>query len=597
MTIDDDDPKLTPQEEWLVRCAEKGEWWGFKNDPADPVAADFWDESRVLRASVIRALAAGTIWPTHLAPWRLSPKGIRIFGAWIVGELDLNGACIPSALGLHCCAFDGTPNLDEARTQTVSFHGSHVPGLRAQGAKFDGAFWLREGFSSTGGVSLIGASVVDEFDCDGGHFSHEGGIALDCHALKVGASVFLRNGFTAKGEVSLVRATVGGHLDCDDGHFDNGAKAALNCDTLCVGASVFLRNGFSAKGRVDFFQAKIGGNMRCHSGAFENPKGIALDLTLADIGAGLFLSQMSQVGADHAAIEGQLLLSQARCTIYSDAPSSWPAQGHLTLDGFVYERFHDCTTECGDRRDWLMRQIAEHRDAQFRPQPWIQAIKVLRDMGHDREARNLGIEFEKARAGRSNTRWYWKLWHYFTFYTVGCGYKPEWAGVWSLSFILFGWLTFAAAANLGFMAPRDGDVIAYLAANTGADLPEHYTRFNALIFAMDAYLPVIELGQDLSWEPSLVQQGGVRPRAADEGWVTCAKRLATGQNAAWQTPVRPARPCGDAQDSGLLSWPAALLAYLFQHGFHRVVYWTDEILGWTFISLFIAGMSGLMKKE
>jgi hypothetical protein len=35
----------------------------------------------------------------------------------------------------------------------------------------------------------------------------------------------------------------------------------------------------------------------------------------------------------------------------------------------------------------------------------------------------------------------------------------------------------------------------------------------------------------------------------------------------------------------------------FAQGWHRVLYWSEEFLGWVFVSLFIAGMSGIMKNE
>lgn len=642
---DYDDPKLTPQEEWLVRCAAKGEWWEPSAATGNPVSRDGWDASRVLRASVIRFLAAGGIWPTRLAPWPVHAKGLMVGGAWIWGDLDLEGATLTCTLWLQRCAFDGPVNLMDARTKTVSFAGSQLPHLDAQRARIDGSLYLNEGFSAKGEVSLVGATIEGQLDCSKGNFGNPGGTALNANAVTAGASVFLRNGFSASGEVRLVRATIEGQLDCSNGSFDkpggtaldadaltvgadvflragfsakgevnlsgatiegqldcgkgsfdNPGGTALNADTLTVAASVFLRQGFSANGTVDFIRASVGGNMRCNGGTFDNPTGDALDLTLAEIGAGLFLHDLKAPEGAAGGMNGRLLLSQARCRVFRDDKKSWPAPDELVLDGFTYERLDDCPVDWESRRDWLTLQSKDHRDENFRPQPWLQAIKVLHDMGHDRDARNLGIAFEKARAARSSTKWYWRRWHQFTFYTVGCGYRPEWAALWSAWFISFGWLTFATAANMGFMAPRDGSVVAYLAAKPRAEIPEDYTKFNALVFAADAYLPVIELGQDLSWEPSPEQHGGVRPLAAgDDGW-TCASRLLRGGNSVWQKPKTLARSCGYPQDPRW-QWLTGSLHWLFSHGFHRVVYWADEILGWTFISLFIAGMSGLMKKE
>jgi len=596
-TVDYDDPNLTLQEEWLIRCAEKGEWWEYTGAPDNPISSDPWDTSRVLRASVIRALAAGDVWPTRLAPWRVGPSGLMVQGAWIRGELNLDGATVGQILGLHDCAFEAAVTLMDAKLKTVSLHGSHLPRLTAERSTIEGTLFLSDGFSTRGEVILRGATIENQLACVNGTFDNPGGTALGCDALSVGADVLLRGGFSANGEVSFVRATIKGQFSCSNGSFDNPDDRALTCDTLSVGTDVFLSGGFSAKGEVDFANARIGSNLYLQRATLDNPSGDALDLMLAQIGAGLFVRALKPPSGSNTGMNGRLVLTQARCRTYCDDTSSWPEKGKLALDGFIYERFDDCDTDFEARTTWLSLQDRHHLDSKFRPQPWIQAIKVLRDMGHDRDARNLGIEFEKARALRPSVRWYWKLWHYFTFFTVGCGYKPEWAGVWSAVFILFGWLTFATAANLGFMTPRDGSVVAYLAANPKAPLPEDYTRFNALVFAMDAYLPVIELGQDLSWEPSVAQRGGLRPLEAGEGWFTCAKRLLSGQNAVWKSRPAPHGTCGDANGGLVLGRATAMAEWLFRHGFHRLVYWLDEILGWTFISLFIAGMSGLMKKE
>jgi hypothetical protein len=55
--------------------------------------------------------------------------------------------------------------------------------------------------------------------------------------------------------------------------------------------------------------------------------------------------------------------------------------------------------------------------------------------------------------------------------------------------------------------------------------------------------------------------------------------------------------CGRGPISGPLGRLAGAGTGLFRCGVHRFVYWIEIVGGWIFVSLFIAGMSGIMKKE
>ena len=80
-----------------------------------------------------------------------------------------------------------------------------------------------------------------------------------------------------------------------------------------------------------------------------------------------------------------------------DDEKSWPNAGKLLLDGFVYTRL------AGDNTPWRARDWrddgGEHKgrlywlslQPDFHPQPYEQLAKVLRDMGHEREAREVEI--------------------------------------------------------------------------------------------------------------------------------------------------------------------------------------------------------------
>src|SRR5207249_10574398 len=68
----------------------------------------------------------------------------------------------------------------------------------------------------------------------------------------------------------------------------------------------------------------------------------------------------------------------------SDEEKSWPGEGKLFLDGFTYDRIsEDSPLTAQSRIEWLHRQ-PHHK---FLPQPYEQLASVLRNMGHEREAR------------------------------------------------------------------------------------------------------------------------------------------------------------------------------------------------------------------
>lgn len=637
---------LTPQEIRLIQCAADGEPWTpesleWTEFDVDPSYAYGWEQRRTLRAQLIRCLVAGGIWPGCEKPWPVHNKGLMVRGAKIDGTLDLDGAAINRTLWFWRCAFTDLILLTDAKCQTLSLRGSYLPfgigaprmtakgsldlsetmvkgeiGLR--GAKIEGqlacdgshfenpghcafdgnamivdaSVFLRDGFSAKGDFVLRRAKIAGQLSCHNGHFENPGGNALDCNTIIVSADVFLSDGFSATGEIDLTGAKIDGQLDCSAGRFESESGRAINGDTLIVRDSVFLRDGFSINGEINLYRAKIAGNLRFERATLSNPSGDAIDLTLAEIGGGLFFRDLRPAKGQSKGLDGRLILEQAHCRIFSDDRQSWPSAGKLLLDGFIYDRLHDCETTCEARSTWLRLQSGNHLRKSFRPQPWTQAINVLRNMGHDDDARDLAIEREIARSesrdiSRSRRAWLW-----LQRYTTGFGYRPQYALRWSFGVFLISWLVFAAAANLGFMSPRDGSVVAYLATHPGARLPEHYTRFNAPIYAFDNFLPIIELGQDQAWEPS-DEQAGHRRITSNDWWVETT-RQALGHD--WSLSRRGSAVVVPAPDRFAATW-ARTAADLFHLGFHRFVYWLAEILGWAFVSLYIAGMSGIMKEE
>ena len=318
-------------------------------------------------------------------------------GATIAGTLDFEGAAIAHTLRLHHCTFEQQILLTDCTAKTLSLRGSHLPqGLDARRAIFDG-------------------------------------------------SLLLDRGFHAQGEVSLSEARIRGTLDCIAGCFENPGGRAIDANTAAIGETVQLRDGFVARGEINLVRARIGGNLRCERASFCNPDGDAIDLRLADIGAGFFLHNLRPAEGAARGLEGRLLLDQARCRTYCDDRRSWPAPGKLMLDGFAYERFQETDTRWRTRAEWLLLQSPEHLDRVFRPQPWTQAINVLRAMGYEHDARELAVRRELARARSRHTARLERFWLLALNIFVGNGYKPARALWWSALFVLLGWVVFAGA--------------------------------------------------------------------------------------------------------------------------------------------------------
>lgn len=545
---------LTKAELRLVECARLGEIWGPEVSPDfpwdhqdysnnNPINAETWPDACRLRPGVIRSLITGARWNSEPNPWPLHPKGVLIANALIEGDLDLEGCELQRQLWLFSCQVCGRIMLQDTISKTIGFDGTRI---------------------------LRGTDPQPKT------FPH----AISARRLRVNGDMFMRQGFYADREVLLQYANISGSLDCEGGTFHLPSWIALNCAEITVGANVYLNHDFRAEGRTDFSRAKIAGSLHCNGGAFLSEKMGALLLPSARIGANLRLRRV-------AAMKGDLNLDQAEARTFLDDGTARPKSGNILLDGFTYRRI--CIENISARKCLKLLRCQPHNDLSrdFKPQPWIQLINVLREMGHDDLARKIAMKRETAmsQTRRGPLRWIWRM---FLRFTIGYGYRPHWALIWSLIFVLLGGLTFYTADQLHYMSPRDGSVIVYMTVFKNAEHPPpYYNRFNPWVYALDVYLPVIELGQDKAWETSFP------PR--DRHNVSIFRT----QIGAYRGRFRSA--CGilgsDFSRCVSAAIGAGLGEFLFSNGFHRFVYWCEEVLGWIFVSLYIAGMSGLMKKK
>jgi len=432
---------LTPAESKLVAAARKGELADYSVGTAEldnPDKGADWGPERTIRAEVIYALATSKSTDVHA-------KGLKVASAKITGVLDFDGAEIPHPLVLWNCFIAEPITLRDASALTVSLARSRVAGIQAD-------------------------------------------------RLQARGDVFLDSSH-ATGEVRLIGAKIGGDLACIGGRLENAKGYALYADGAIVDGSVFL-NGVQATGEVRFVDAKIAKMLSCSGGTFSNPDGVALSLERASVATTLFLSDLATRPA------GTVDLMYAQVGELVDDEKSWPNAGKLVLDGFVYERLAGDTTpwRALDRRDnsgkhkgrlyWLSLQPS------FHPQPYEQLAAVLRDMGHEREAREVEIaRREKLRADLGFWSWFGD---WFLDLTIGYGLKP-WRAFFGLVFAFTsGWLLLWGANCSGMMVPTEKGAFVSHQANPSS-LPPGYPAFKPLLYDLDSLLPGIDLHQRSHW--------------------------------------------------------------------------------------------------
>jgi hypothetical protein len=305
---------------------------------------------------------------------------------------------------------------------------------------------------------------------------------------------------------------------------------------------------------VRLLGAKIGGQWDCAGGVFDNPKAVALAAQGIEVRGEVRLACDAQGGVSlaRARFNSAVVLSKtipvldlsfARAGVLHDSCDSWPKR--IILDGFVYGSFGGKAPVKGkDRIDWLERQddVALGKDEAtgregFRPQPWLQARKVLREMGHYEAAREVGIAFETRKRAigligqtpESGPGWckafLWAWWrvvyrgvaaalHGSYGALASYGYRP-------LKLLLIAAVVWGVCAGLdavgsnnGVFAP--GNPVIYqnpaYALCWGRPnkhpiwtrckaLSPAYTTFDAPIYSLNVLLPVGDLGQVSSWGP------------------------------------------------------------------------------------------------
>ncbi len=444
-------PPLSDAEKRVLQHASDGSLadcrdLGGGDDPAKP---EKWPASRTVRAGLVRWLLVD-----HKAGKQVDPRGVQIQGARITDDLDLSFANIVIPFGCFGCRLDQDLNLTFAKLPGLNLRDSWTGAINADGLNVEGGLFLSKGFHVERGARLLAATIGGHLVADGGTFKSSNGYALNAEAIKVTGDVYLRNGFSAEDGVQLRGAEIKGQLSISDAWLDE-----LVLDSAHVTGPFFWQNIHKDPHR-DFPDKKW------------KP---ALDLRNAKVGA------------------------------LSDEEASWPEEGRLRLDGFVYDRIAGGPTNATARLRWLDLQPKEDG---YLPQPYEQLIAVLRQMGRQDQIAKVAIAEQKDLYNRGDLDQWGKFWNRVLDLVVGYGYEPWRAFLWMATLVIAGTLVFLRARlrSVPVMVPSDRDAYESDEETEKVALPRYYPKFNALVYSLDVIFP-FDLGQKSHWRLSQKQSG------------------------------------------------------------------------------------------
>ncbi len=487
---------LSHAELLLVRSAPTRdlEWAGPHDEPDDPsndpLHAQSWGPERTIRAPLLVWLASDPA-ATRL----VHPSGAGIKAARIAGQLDLSYQNVPFPLTL----------IRSAISEGVDISNAHLRGLDLRA-------------SATGPITGDMAVVDGDVRLTFGNYE----------------------------QTSFYRASIGGSLDFSASRVQTAEVPAISGIEASIGGDAIFHQGTSASGPVSF-----------------RTNGI-VDFRLVRIGHALSFNhaqfygrQDNGLNAERAVIQGplywvaigltphtQLDLADARAAELWDDRLSWPAPGNLILSGFQYGGFGgDSPSDAESRLAWLARQPRG-----FHAQPYAELAKALAAAGENDDAIAVEIAQRVAQRREGGLGRAERAWNALLQVTIGYGFIPLRALWWIIGFVALGTVLFQWGYAMRVVSPTEEP--AYQSFMQSGTTPPHYPRFNAFVYSLENFLPVVDLHQGEYWRPNPVH------------------------GAPGNHPAGGGRACAGV----LLRW------YL----------WLHILAGWILTPLLAAGLSGLI---
>ncbi|WP_299724490.1 hypothetical protein [uncultured Tateyamaria sp.] len=577
------DQEPTTAETDLIEASKAGVPCAL-DDGACPTSPD---PARTIRADILRYLLLG-----GCEACAVDERGVHLIGGYITGALDLNLATTHGAVQLENCHFESRFDSAQTRFRMVNLSGSILKDWVAQGAVIEGNVFLHD-ITAAGTIDLKGTTIGGQLDCARAHLAVEHGTAFNAQGAKIEGDVFL-DSVIAFSTLDLNGIRIGGQLGCTSAQINVQTEFAISAPDAHIAGGVFLHprvktdknavtKPFHSTGEIRLNGATIGGLYAQQTTLIATRSGQSLSLGGATVQGAVRLDGCDSTGeillagarisgrltcervklrndsghafngkamrVEHAFVwkkvehaSGAISLNGAHVAELDDHPDNWPDRTALYLDGFTYDRIRGKVSASHMRMDWL--ENGSYFDDEFRPQPYSQYAKFLRETGHDEDARRVmftrerlrraSAQDERRKSGRGVavllTVWF-SFWNFLLRLLVGYGHYP-FRSVAALAVLILGTIVPAHFAwEEGSFAPNappvlvsdDWTVLAETdphpaAAWAGDRLPaasdltlaqwraiapgRDWETFNRYAYGFDVVIPIIDFGQTAAWSPS-----------------------------------------------------------------------------------------------
>jgi hypothetical protein len=431
---------LSRAETILVRSAPERDihWAGPSDDPGDRSNDPTHSESWGPERT-IRASLLEWLVSDPAATRLVHPSGPGIIAARISGPLDLSFQNIPFPLTLVRCVIKDGIDISNTRIRGLNLRASATGPV-------------------VGDMAAIAGDVVMTF----GNY----------------------------GQVLFFRAAIDGSLDFSAASVESGEPPAVSGVETTIGGDAIFHQGFATNGTVDFRLARVGQSLSFNHARFFGTQDNGLNAERAVINGPLYWVDVKMTPRT------QLDLEDAHAGTLWDDESSWPAPGNLLINGFEYGSFGgDSPADASSRLQWLAR-----RPKGYNPQPYAELAKALTAAGASQDAVAVEIAQRVDQRHEGGLGRFERGWNALLQATIGYGFKPLRALWWIIAFVALGTVLFGWGYSMRAISPTQET--AYESFMKSGNTPPHYPRFNAFVYSLENFLPVVDLHQGEYWRPN-----------------------------------------------------------------------------------------------